>query len=205
MALVPTPQMIGVHDVAELWGCTPDRIRRRIRARHRPTLTGYFGKIGGRHIWNAHELFSQVFSTDVALDDVIRTVINRTPVPVEQTVICGVDDCGGYTVFAGLCTKHLRRFMRAWYHSASSHPALLQFVGMCRWVVDRNAHLVLPAGFDPFSTVCMTPGCGNSTNVHGGDGWHSPLCQPCTAKFWNNPPLRPKPDFWRPPKQRKAA
>lgn len=204
MPVVSPPQIIGARDVAILFGVTPDRIRRRLAAHHRPTRVGYLGKIGGRHIWNAHELIVGVFSSDSRLEDTLRALTNPHARPAGELVLCGVDDCGDPVEFVGLCRRHLRRFMTAWYHAGTSSLVLLQFVAMCRWVVDRNAHLVLPAGFDPFGHVCITPGCGKATNVHGRDGWHSPLCVDCTRSFWNNPP-RGKPDWWRPPRTRKAA
>lgn len=202
MVRVPPPQMIGVHDVAEMFGCTPDRIRRRVRARHGPTVTGYFGKVGGRHIWNAHELFGAVFTSDARLDEAVKALTNRNAISVTDAARCGVDNCTATVEIAGLCRTHLRRFMRAWYHASESSLALAQLVGMCRWIVERNAHLVLPSGYDPFDTKCMTPDCEHRTNDAQ---WHGPLCPECSARFWNNPPaVVPRP-YWKQPKRGKAA
>lgn len=200
MSRVTPPQMIGVHDVADLFGITPEEVRRRVRSRHRPTLVGYFGKVGGRHIWNAHELFAQMFSTDARLDEAIKALTNPKAQPVATRVQCGAKDCGDPSLFAGLCRLHLRHFMRAWYRAGDSSLYLQQFVGMCRWIVERHAHLVLPADYDPFDTVCMKPGCTNQTNTNGRAG---PLCTACSNEFWNHSPLRPRPEWWRRP--RKAA
>lgn len=207
MPVVSPPQTIGARDVAILFGVTPDRIRRRLAEHHRPTRVGYLGKIGGKHVWNAHQLITSVFTSDSDVDATVTALLNTNPRRASDMARCGVDGCDDTADFAQLCHRHLRKFMRAWYHAPTSSVVLLQFVAMCRWVVDRNAHLVLPPGFDPFASTCITPGCAGDTNVHGGDGWHSPLCVDCTRKFWNNPP-RGKPDWWRPPKtprSRKAA
>lgn len=203
MPVVSPPRLVGTRSVAALLGISPVQVSHRVRADHPLTRPGYLGKIGGRHVWNIHELIASLFTSDAAIDLVVDRLTDRDAARPDHAVLCSAGGCDRVEEMVGLCRVHLRHLMTAWDRAERSSLVVLQLVAMCRWVSERNAHLVLPPGFDPWSAVCMTPDCGNPTNVHGPDGWHGPLCPECSDRFWNNPPGRDKPAWWK--RTRRAA
>lgn len=191
--IVSPPRLVGTRTVAPLFGVKPEQLRDRLAAGDPFVHTGYLGKIGARHIWNLHELVASLFTGEAALDLVVDRLTTGHLDPLD-TVLCAAPDCDRIEEMVGLCGLHLRRLINSWRHASRSSLVTVQLVAMCRWVVDRNAHLVLPADYDPWSTLCMTPGCENPTNQ---DGWHGPLCPTCSAVFWQNSPDRERPKFWK--------
>lgn len=185
--IVSPPRLVGTATVAPIFGCTIGRLRHRLAEGQLVGTAGYLGKISGKHTWNLHELCASVFTGDAALELVVGQLSTGSADPLDS-VLCAVADCDDPEELLGLCRRHLRRLMTTWRHASRSSLVTVQLVAMCQWVVDRNAHLVLPAGFDPWQPICMTPGCGKSTNFQGPDAWHGPLCLDCSAAFWNNPP-----------------
>lgn len=205
MPVVSPPRLVGVPSVAALFGVTARTLRERLRDGHELTRIGYLGKIGGRHVWNVHELISTLFTSDAALDDVVDRLTATDPIDPDDAVVCSAPECTAPEEMVGLCRIHLRHLMTAWHHAPRSSLVTMQLVAMCRWVSERNSHLVLPAGFDPWSQVCMSSGCENPTNVHGPNAWHGPLCPSCSERFWNNAPGRARPAWWKRSRRERAA
>lgn len=207
--IVSPPRIVGTKTVAAFLGVSAWWLYRAIP--DEPPYVGewapgYLGKIANKHTWNFHELIASTFDSEASLELVVSRMTDPAPADPLDTLLCGAAGCDGAAEQLGLCTRHLRRMFTAWRHSSRSSLVTMQLVAMCRWIVDRNAHLVLPADFDPWSNVCMTPGCGGSTNVHGDHAegaWHGPLCLECSAKFWNYSRTRPRPAHWK--KSRTAA
>lgn len=195
--IVSPPRLVGSRTVAELFNVTQDRLCRKLAAREPLVIAGYLGKVGRNHIWNMHELVANLFTSDAAVELVVDRLTDPTPSDPLASMLCSVGGCDHLEERAGLCPKHLRRLMTAWRHADRSSLVTVQLVAMCQWVVERNAHLTLPPGFDPWAPVCMTPDCDNATNVHGPDSWHGPLCVACSARFWNNAPTRKRPRHWK--------
>ncbi len=189
MPIVSPPRIVGIDTVAHLLGLTEATTRRRLKRGDPVIGKGYLGKISNRHTWNMHELVSGLFVDESSIEQVVDRALSGEP-PV---VLCLVSDCENGAETIGLCRKHTKALFKAWKHAPSSTLIHAQLVGMCQWIVERNAHIVLPAGFDPWATVCMTPDCGNETNARG---WHGPLCPSCAATFWRNSPDRPHPEWW---------
>lgn len=190
--IVSPPKIVGTNTVAELFGVTPDRIRRRIVERQPQVCHGYLGKISDKHCWNLPELVAALFTSDASLELVVERLTSPPSDPTD-TLLCTVPDCDQLEETVGLCAAHLRRLMCTYRRAPRSSLAVIQLVAMCRWVVERNDHYVLPADYDPWATVCLTPGCDGETNVVGRWG---PLCGPCTARFWQNRLDRPRPHHW---------
>ena len=185
--IVAAPRLVGTATVAEIFGITPDRVRHRVVAGDFPTA-GYLGKIAGKHTWNLHEVCAAVFTDTAALELVVHQLTAPAPTDPLEALLCAVTDCDQAAELVGLCKKHLRRLMTSWRHAPRSSLVTIQLVAMCQWVVERNAHITLPPGFDPWAPVCMTPGCGGATNIQGENAWHGPLCLTCSAKFWGHVP-----------------
>lgn len=172
------PKLIGTDTVSITLNLTPRRVRRLIAVGDPRATTGYLGKFSGRHAWNAHELFAGLYSSPQALWDEIRRVeAGRT-----LTTWCGVPDCSQPVHMLQLCDGHLNRLLRVWRRAERSTLVVWQLLALCTWVVERNAHLTPPAGWDPWSGICMTPSCQNRTDVD--PRWVSPLCQSCSRSFW---------------------
>lgn len=188
------PTLVGIDFPAALYQTSRDRVRRRLHRGDAEIRRGYLGKIGRGHVWNAHELIAGTFTSDVALELVVRRLANGHTDPVAG-LLCAVTDCDEIEEALGLCSTHMRRLMRTWGRAEHSRLFLMQLVAMCRWVVERNSELVLPPGFDPWASQCMTPGCDGVTNYPGRSG---PMCVACTANFWSNGLHRPRPRHWRP-------
>lgn len=174
------PKIIGVRTVALAIGVTRGRVWELVKARDDRVMAGYLGKISGRHVWNAHELFAGMYTSPVALWEEISRVEHGTT----ATRWCAVDDCEQPAQFLRLCSHHLGLLMRTWRRSERSTLAQWRLLAMCQWVVERNAHLKTPDGWDPWSGICMTPGCSGRTDESPGRA--SPLCVPCSMKFWNH-------------------
>ncbi|CAN5424519.1 hypothetical protein BH10ACT3_BH10ACT3_19890 [soil metagenome] len=192
--IVSPPRLVGTATVAPLFGVRVRHLYSKLEAREPLVLAGYLGKIGKHHVWNLHELVASLFTSDAALEMVIDRLTDRTPSDPLDTVLCSTSGCDEVEELIGLCPRHLHQLHRAWRKATRSSLATVQLVGMCQWIVERNAHLVLPPDFDPWSLVCLTPGCDGETN---GNGHHGPLCPSCTAKFWNNPPGRRASEHWK--------
>jgi hypothetical protein len=191
--IVSPPRLVGTVTVAHVFGVQPARVRRKLADGHPLVMHGYLGKVCNRHTWNLHELLARLFHDDTSLD----LLADRATATGTTSGVCEAVDCVEVADMIGLCRVHLRKLLTSFRHAPDSTLVQIQLLAMCQWVVDRNAHLVLPAGFDPWSTECMNPGCQNPTNVHGENGWHGPLCPPCSEAFWNNPPDRPRPAWWK--------
>lgn len=176
--ILPQPQLIGTDTVAVALGVSRRRVYELIEARDSRVMPGYFGMVARRHTWNAHELFASMYTSTMALHD----EINRVEAGIRSDRWCSVPDCDEEVQFLDLCRRHIRQLHRTFVDAEGSGQALYRLLAMCTWVVERNRHLTPPDGWDPWSGVCMTPGCHNRT-----DGPHrrsSPLCPPCSAKFW---------------------
>lgn len=199
--IVSPPRMIGTASVARLFGITAHAVRRRLVAS--PEIrVGYLGKIANQHTWNAPVLIASMFGGDVEIERVVDALTNPTPADALDRVLCAAPDCDQVEQAIGLCPRHLYRLTHAWRRAPRSSLVTMQLVAMCRWVVERNAHLVLPDDFDPWSGACMTPGCTRPTN---GNGWYGPLCRVCSALFWQNAPRRPWPSHWKPTREARHA
>lgn len=178
--IVSPPKLIGTDTVAVTLNLSISRVRRLITARDGRVIPGYLGKFGRRHIWNAHELFAGLYSTPQALwEEIGRVETGRT-----LATWCGVPDCDEPAHFLQLCDRHLNRLLAVWRRAERSSLVVWRLLALCTWVVERNSHLVPPAGWDPWSNVCMTPGCDNRTDT--APARTSPLCVTCTAEFWDD-------------------
>lgn len=176
------PKLIGSPTVALMLGIARERVWRLVAAGDVRIQAGYLGKIGDRHVWNAHELFAGMYSSPMALWEEVARIENGTPV----VMWCSVGDCEEPAHFLRLCSRHLNRHMAVWRRAERSTLAQWRLLAMCRWIVERNEHLTPPHGWDPWSGVCMTPGCENSTDQVDGRARASPLCLSCSGKFWNH-------------------
>lgn len=172
------PKLIGTDTVETVLGVSIDRIRRLIRREDPRVMAGYLGKISGRHIWNAHELFAGLYSSP----DALWAEIRRVETGNRDLRFCAVEGCGKPSHFVRLCRDHLRTLMKTWRRAEHSTLVVWQLLAMCTWVVERNAHLVPPTGWDPWSGTCMTPHCHDDTVGHG------PLCRSCLDEFWGHTP-----------------
>ena len=148
-------------------------------------MTGYLGAIQQRSTWNANELFAGLYSDPVALWEEVGRVKAGKP----SMLWCEVADCEAPAHFLRLCSTHLRMLMNTWRRAEKSTLAHWRLLAMCRWVVERNAHLEPPTGWDPWSGECMTPGCEERTDVR--PNRVSPLCPSCSDKFWSPPKYQP--------------
>lgn len=178
--VLSAPQLIGARAVRLALGVSKWHLYDLIRAGDPRVMPGFLGKISGRFVWNAHELFSGLYASPVALWEEIARVENR----VKAERWCAVDECHSPAHFLRLCPIHLGRMIATWNRAEKSTLARWRLLAMCQWVIDRNAHLDFPDDWDPFSGVCLTPGCGGSTEAPGRS---SPLCIPCSLEFWENP------------------
>lgn len=176
------PKIIGVKTVALTLGVSRWRVYKLIEAGDERVTPGYLGKVAERHIWNAHELFAGMYTSTIALWEEIARVESGDP----ATRWCAVEECENPAHFLRLCPTHLRLLMRTWRRSERSTLAQWRLLAMCTWVVERNAHLKTPDGWDPWSGICMTPGCAGRTDESPGRA--SPLCVPCSLNFWDNRP-----------------
>jgi hypothetical protein len=191
--IVSPTRLVGTTTVAPIVGITAGTLRRRVHAGDALVLNGYLGIVRNRHVWNLHELVVKLFTSEASVLDVVARLTDPRPADPIDTILCSVPECDDLELMVGLCRLHLRRLMIAWDHAGRSSLIATQLVAMCQWIVERNAHLSFPAGFDPWSLTCMTPGCDKPTNVNG---WHGPLCPDCSAAFWGNSLLRRKPAHW---------
>lgn len=173
------PKLIGCRTVALAFGVSAQTVRDLVHSGDIRVQPGYLGRISHRHVWNAHELFASMYTSPMALWDEIARIEHRVP----ATVWCAVGECEEPAHFLRLCPNHLRFLMKVWRRAERSTLAQWRLLAMCQWVVERNAHLTPPSGWDPWSGVCMTPRC---TGVTDADGRSGPLCPECSAKFWNN-------------------
>lgn len=148
--LVTPPKIVGSAAIADILGRARWTVRQGIVHGRRPYTVGYIGKIGGRHCWDLYQFL------DGAVDTSCR--------------VC--DEPAG---IVGLCPTHAQMFVRSWDRSERSRVALLQFVALCRWVVERHAHLGEIQCDDVWSTVCVTPDCNGIANIAG----RGPLCPRC--------------------------
>jgi|PlaIllAssembly_1097288.scaffolds.fasta_scaffold00122_15 hypothetical protein len=193
MPIVSPPRLVGSRTVGHLFGIGLYQVYDNLKAGHPLITAGYLGKISNRHTWNLHELISRMFVDGSSIEAIVDRVYSDEP----PTVTCEAGGCDRVAETLGLCRVHIRHLFTAWKHAPDSTLVTLQLVAMCQWIAERHAHIILPPGFDPWDPVCMTPGCGNPTNIHGPDGWHGPLCPACSAKFWSNSPDRPHPEWWK--------
>ena len=192
--IVAPPQLIGTAAVGRMFGVPPDRVRINLRAGRAELRPGYLGRIANRHVWNGPELIASLFTSEVALEEVVAALATRDPIDPVEAMLCAAPDCDELAEVVGLCRTHLRRLTAAWRRAPHSSLVTVQLVAMCRWVVERNADLVLDPDFDPWSPVCMSPTCDSPTNTLV---WHGPLCARCSAELWGNPALRPRPHHWK--------
>lgn len=176
--VLPQPQLIGVNTVSVALGVQRWRVYELIRERSPRVMPGYLGKVARRHTWNAHELFASMFTSSMALVDEIA----RVEAGIRADGECSVDGCGRNIQFLGLCFEHVRQLHRVFRNAEHSDVAVWRLLAMCTWVVERNRHLVPPQGWDPWSGICMTPGCDNRTD--GPRNRSSPLCPECSDRFW---------------------
>lgn len=187
------PRLVGTATVAPLYGVTRSHMTRKLAAGE--ARVGYLGKVGNKHTWNLHELLASLFATDAAIEMVVDALGHYHPSDPLDSMLCAVQGCDRLESVLGLCTRHLRHLMASWRHAGRSTLVTVQLVALCRWVVAHNRDVVLPEDFDPWSPVCMTEGCDNETNTHG--GWHGPLCPACSAQFWDNAIGRARPRHWK--------
>lgn len=190
MPTVAPPRVVGVKDIAAIFGVTEAHVRANARPGRRFEV-GYLGKIAGAHCWNLNVVLGPLF-TPQQLDDFLLGVDGVLPSPT-----CCVKDCDGEAMTATLCAKHLRRFVQAWDQSSRSRARGLQLVGMARWVVAHNQNVVLPAEWDPFGNVCLVEGCGNPIATPEDASWAGPMCRPCTRRFHDRLPKKGRPSHWR--------
>jgi hypothetical protein len=176
--ILPQPQLIGLNTVAVALGIRRWRIYELLRERSPRVMPGYFGKISGRHTWNAHELFASMYTSTMALADEIA----RVEAGVRADRWCSVPDCDQEVQFLDLCRLHLLRLQTTFTDAEGSGMAVYRLLAMCTWVVERNRHLTVPHDWDPWSGVCMVPACDNRTDETPSRS--SPLCPDCSAKFW---------------------
>jgi hypothetical protein len=172
-AILSPPRLIGTDAVGACLGIQQAWVARLVRTDDPRLKPGYLGKIRGRHVWNAHELFSSMYSTPHALWEEIE----RARLGGRTDAVC---HCGKPVLFLGLCPNHVRRLMSGFQGAQRSSLAAIQLLAMCRWVVDRNQHI--EPGIDPWSGVCVTPGCDNRTDVPVGRV--SPLCRECARRLF---------------------
>jgi len=176
--ILPRPQLVGTDTVSAALGISIGRLYALLRQRHPRVTPGYLGKIADRHTWNAHELFASMFTSTMALAE----EVDRVEAGVRSDRWCSVPGCEEAAQFLDLCRVHIWKLQRTFHDAERSAQAMYRLLAMCTWVVERNQHLTPPHGWDPWSGVCMAPGCENGT-----DGPHrrsSPLCPDCSAKFW---------------------
>lgn len=201
MTLVAPPRIIGTDAMAELLGVHRRTVTARVRAGDPAVLVGYLGKPGGKvHAWNASVLLGDMFATPEQLVHELDRIERRQPA---MPPTCTVDECDGANIMAGLCDRHLRRLIHALASERQGRLVHAQLVAMCRWVVDRNEHIVLPAEYNGFLDQCMTPGCGNKVGDGGPvDRWVGPLCVPCAQAFWHDPTIKMRRRRWPKDKDR---
>lgn len=176
--VLPQPQLIGTFTVAAAFGLSPWRVRELIREGDPRVTAGYLGKIAERHTWNAHELFGSMYTSTMALQEEIA----RVEAGIRSDRWCSVPDCEHEAQFLDLCRGHLKQLKNTFRQAERSGQAVWRLLAMCTWVVERNRHMVPPEGWDPWSGVCMTPGCENDTDQTRRS---SPLCRSCSAEFWD--------------------
>jgi hypothetical protein len=168
--IAASPIIVGTDAITAVFGVDRRTVYSWLQRTDSMIQRGYLGLIGNRHAWNAAELFNGLFTSDESLR---RFLVDGQ---FKMSGNCVVDDCAGLGGPLGMCHRHALRFMRSWEQAEFSSAALIQFVAMCRWVVERWSHVVLP-DFDPWSPVCATPDCDGDANV-GGLG---ALCRECTT------------------------
>lgn len=178
--ILSPPKLIGTDTVAIAINLTPGWVRRLIAQGDQRVTSGYLGKFNGRHIWNAHELFAGLYTSPQALWEEIR----RVELGHMLDTRCGVDGCERATHMLQLCDVHIRYLLRVWRRAERVNLSLWHLLALCTWVVERNAHLAPPNGWDPWSNICMTPSCQNRTDTF--PGRLSPLCSPCSTTFWSS-------------------
>lgn len=178
--ILSPPKLIGTPTVALAVNLSQRHVRRRLAVGDERVTSGYLGKFNGRHIWNAHELFAGLYSSPQALWEEIR----RVEAGWTDTALCGVEGCTRPTHMLQLCDVHIRYLMRVWRRAERVDLSVWHLLALCTWVVERNAHLTPPGGWDPWSNICMTPSCQNRTDTF--PGRDSPLCSPCSTKFWQS-------------------
>ena len=175
--VLPQPQLIGIRTVTTALGLSRWRVYELLREGDSRVTTGYLGKVAGRHTWNAHELFASMFTSTMALADEIE----RVEAQVRADRPCSVPGCEMTSQFLDLCYRHLAELRRTFRDAEGSARAVYRLLAMCTWVVERHAHLTPAHGWDPWSGICMTPGCEGRTDANRRS---SPLCPDCSRKFW---------------------
>jgi len=178
--VLSAPKLIGTKTVAAALGLQSAAVRQLVAARDKHVMTGYLGKISERHTWNAHELFAGMYESPMALWVELSRVETGTP----SDLWCTVEECEQHAHFLRLCLLHVNRLMDTWRSAERSTLAHWRLLAMCTWVVERNRHLTPPSGWDPFSEICMVPGCVGRTDTRPGRA--SPLCPPCSQRFWSS-------------------
>lgn len=176
--IVSPPRLVGTDTVAMCLGVASAHVRFRLAIGDERVTTGYLGKISGRHVWNAHELFASMYSTA----DALWAEIRRVEAGIRTSAPCTA--CERPAQFLGLCRTHIRELTSTFKRAQDSSVVVWQLLAMCRWVVDRNAHLSPPHGWDPWSGVCMTPSCQNRNDDIVGR--YSPLCLSCSRTLWSH-------------------
>ena len=63
--VLPQPQLIGVDTVKAALGVSRFRVYELIREGSPRVMPGYLGKVARRHVWNAHELFASMYSSQI--------------------------------------------------------------------------------------------------------------------------------------------
>lgn len=182
MTLVVPPRIGGTTVVAEILGINRYTVYDRLERADPVVMLGYLGKPSGRHAWNITVMIGALFPGEADLMLEVARARSKEPTPGG----CTIEDCHRPVVMVQLCDFHLRKLMHVLASERQGILATAQLVAMCRWVVDRNDHLVLPDGYDGFSDLCMT--CQEPVSTDG--QWYGPLCPPCCRKFWNNPEIR---------------
>lgn len=184
MPLLALPRIIGSADVADIFGLDRETITIKTAAGDPVLLHGYLGKMFGRHAWNASVLLAPLFPPDHINREVARI---RARVAVSGT--CSLPDCTSVPTVGGICGPHVNRLIEAFLDQRHDLARTARLVAMCRWVVDRNEHIVLPDGYNGFGPHCIVAGCDNLTNT---DGWDGPMCRTCAADFYYDYPFPDK-------------
>jgi hypothetical protein len=163
------PRVIGTAELLRVLGThRRQTVYDRLHRGDDPLLSnGYLGKIAGRHAWNAHILLSGMFASITDLDEFLDG---------GQPTVAAVCDAAGCTYPAnyrgGLCYRHFGRLLTRLRQAERSPTARLHLIAMCRWVVARNEHVVVPE-FNPFADTCAWRDCDTAI----GERTVGPFCR----------------------------